>query len=266
MNQLVDSARYGPAAIVTGASSGIGRSFARLLAEAGFDLLLPARRIDRLKDLATELESAYGVTVVPLEVDLNSADAVATIFDAAAGMDVGLLINNAGFRDAGPYLDVDPARAASMIDVNDKLPVLLTHRFLPQLLERGRGGVLFTGSIEANMGFPFASVYAASKAFIRSLGEGLWGELRGQGIDVLVIEPGSTDTENYTRQGLDASASDAVWHPDDVARAGLKNIANGPILAVGDEAERAMILAMAKAPRRDALRRLAGDEPDQESL
>ncbi len=258
MSQLLDISKYGPAAIVTGASSGIGRSFARLLAEAGFELLLPARRIDRLKDLATELETAHGVSVVPLEVDLNSTEAVETIFAAAAAMDVGLLINNAGFRDAGPYQDVDPARAASMIDVNDKLPVLLTHRMIPRLLERGRGGLLFTGSVEANMGFPFSCVYAATKVFIRSLGEGLWGELQGHNIDVLVIEPGSTDTENYVRQGLDPNASDAVWHPDDVARAGLENIANGPILPVGDATEREAIMGMAEMPRRDALKRFTG--------
>ena len=258
MSQLLDISKYGPAAIVTGASSGIGRSFARLLAEAGFQLLLPARRIDRLKDLAAELEAAHGVSVVPLEVDLNSTEAVETIFAATAAMDVGLLINNAGFRDAGQYQDIDPARAASMIDINAKLPVLLTHRMLPRLLERGRGGLLFTGSVEANMGLPFSCVYAATKAFIRSLGEGLWGELQGHNIDVLVIEPGSTDTENYARQGLDPSASDAVWQPDDVARTGLENIANGPILPVGDATEREAIMSMARMPRRDALKLFAG--------
>lgn len=258
MSQLLDIAKYGPVAIVTGASSGIGRSFATLLAQAGFDLLLPARRIERLKALATELQSAHGVSVVPLQVDLNSTAAVDSIFGAAAAMDVGLLINNAGFRDAGSYLDVDPGRAASMIDVNDKLPVLLTHRMIPRLLERGRGGLIFTGSIEANMGFPYACVYAATKAFIRSLGEGLWGELHGHNIDVLVIEPGSTDTENYARQGLDASNSDSVWLPEDVARTGLNNIANGPILPVGDVTEREMIMDMARMPRRDALKLFGG--------
>ena len=258
MSPLIDVVKYGPAAIVTGASSGIGRSFATLLAAAGFDLLLPARRIERLNDLAATLQSTYGVSVIPLEVDLNSSAAVDSIFDAAATMDVGLLINNAGFRDAGPYQDIDPVRAASMIDVNDKLPVLLTHRLLPRLLARGSGGLLFTGSIEANMGFPLASVYAASKAFIRSLGEGLWGELQGQNIDVLVIEPGSTDTENYARQGLDARDSDAVWQPDDVAREGLENIANGPVLAVGDGTERAAIMAVVDMPRREGLTLLAG--------
>lgn len=258
MSQLLDKEKYGPAAIVTGASSGIGNSFAKLLAAEGFDLLLPARRIDRLTELAKELEAAHGVSVTPLQADLNDISAVDAIFDAAANMDVGLLINNAGFRDAGPYQDVDFDRAASMIDVNDKLPVLLTHRMIPGLLERGKGGILFTGSIEANMGFPFSCVYAATKAFIRSLGEGLWGELQGQNIDVLVMEPGSTDTENYARQGMDASESDSVWHPDDVAKAGLENIANGPILPVGDATEREAIMGMAGMPRADALKLFSG--------
>lgn len=258
MTALIDLKKYGPAAIVTGASSGIGRSYATLLAQAGFDLLLPARRIDRLNDLATSLQSRYGVSVVPLEVDLNNTQSVAAIFDAAATMDIGLLINNAGFRDAGPFQTLDPARVESMIDVNDKLPVLLTQRMIPRLLERGKGGLIFTGSIEANMGFPLASVYAASKAFIRSLGEGLWGELQGHNVDVLVVEPGSTDTENYARQGLDASESDAVWQPEDVARAGLENIANGPVLAVGDSTERESIMGIVSMPRRDGLKLLAG--------
>jgi short-subunit dehydrogenase len=257
MKPLLDISKYGPAALVTGASSGIGRSFAKLLAEAGFNLLLPARRIDRLKSLATELETTHSVSIVTLEVDLNDTDAASVICTAAAAMDVGLVINNAGFRDAGPFQEIDIDRAASMIDVNDKLPVLLTHGMLPRLLQRGRGGLLFTGSIEANMGFPYASVYAASKAFIRSLGEGLWGELQGKNIDVLVIEPGSTDTENYARQGIDPSQSSSLWHPDEVARAGLENLANGPILPVGDVAEREMIMNMAKMPRRDALKVLS---------
>jgi len=254
MNQLIDISKYGPAAIVTGASSGIGNSFAKLLASEGFDLLLPARRIHRLTQLAKELESDYGVSVTPLEADLNDMTVVDKIFEIAADMDVGLLINNAGFRDAGPYQEVDIARAASMIDVNDKLPVLLTHRMIPGLLARGKGGILFTGSIEANMGFPFSCVYAATKAFIRSLGEGLWGELQNKNINVLVMEPGSTDTENYARQGMDASESDSVWHPDDVARMGLENIANGPILPVGDKTEWEAIMGMAGMPRRDALK------------
>lgn len=258
MSQLIDVSTYGPAAIVTGASSGIGRSFARLLAEAGFDLLLPARRIDRLNALAKELEDAHGASVVALEVDLNRTDAAATVCAAAAAMDVGLVVNNAGFRDAGPFQDIQLDRAASMIDVNARLPALLTHYMLPHLLKRGRGGLLFTGSIEANMGFPFASVYAASKAFIRSLGEGLWGELQAHHIDVLVIEPGSTDTENYARQGVDPAHRGALWHPDDVARAGLQNLANGPVLAVGDAIEREAILGMAGMPRRDALKIIAG--------
>ena len=258
MSELLDKSKYGPSAIVTGASSGIGNSFAKLLAAEGFDLLLPARRIDHLTELAKDLQSAYGVSVTPLKVDLNNISAVGTIFDAAANMDVGLLINNAGFRDAGAYQDIDPGRAASMIDVNDKLPVLLTHRMIPRLLARGKGGILFTGSIEANMGFPLSCVYAATKAFTRSLGEGLWGELEGHNIDVLVIEPGSTDTENYARQGLDASGNDAVWHPDDVARAGLENIANGPILGIGDASEREAILGMAAMPRKVALKILSG--------
>lgn len=258
MSDLIALEKYGPAALVTGASSGIGRSFAQLLAAAGFDLLLPARRIDRLTALATELESAHGVSVVTLEVDLNAVDAVDEIAVVAEQMDIGLLVNNAGFRDAGHYQALDAARVASMIDVNSRLPALLTHRLLPALLQRGRGGLIFTGSIEANMGFPLASVYAASKAFIRSLGEGLWGEFHSKNIDVLVIEPGSTDTENYANQGLDASASDAVWPPEKVARAGLENIARGPVLAVGDTAERDGVMAVVNMPRREGLQILAG--------
>jgi short-subunit dehydrogenase len=257
MKPLLDISKYGPAALVTGASSGIGRSFAQLLAAAGFDLLLPARRMDRLKTLAAQLEAAHGVSVVTLEADLNDSASAVTIAEAAAAMDIGLVINNAGFRDAGPFQEIDFHRTASMIEVNDKFPVLLTHCMLPHLLERGKGGLLFTGSIEANMGFPYASVYAASKAFIRSLGEGLWGELQGKNIDVLVIEPGSTDTENYARQGIDPNQRGALWHPDDVARAGLENLANGPILPVGDVAEREMIMSMAKMPRRDVLKILS---------
>lgn len=242
---------YGPVAVITGASSGIGESYARLLAEQGFNLLLTARRGERLQQLGEALMTQHAVQVQTVVANLGEEVGVAQIAAAADGMDIGLLVNNAGYRIRKPFVDLERHELDAMIETNALGHARLTRRLLPQLLRRRRSGLLFTGSIEATMGFPNSAAYAASKAFIRSLGEGLFGELRHRGVDVLVVEPGSTDTENLARQPDGDSA--AALSPEEVARFGLAHLDQGPVLVVANDTEREAVAGLAAMPRDEAL-------------
>jgi short-subunit dehydrogenase len=249
-------ARYGPVALVTGASSGIGAAFARLLAERGLDLLLVARRTDRLQALAGELEPAHGVRVQTCTADLAQADAVELVMQAATGLDIGLLVSNAGFGLKGAHQDNDPARMAAMLQVNCAVPMQLSHRFIPRLLQRGSGGILITSSVEGILGVPYSAAYSASKAFSYGLAEALWGELSPQGVDVLALCPGSTDTETHALQGIDVSALEGMMSPREVAALALDNLGNGPTFVAGEQ-NREMFAALTAMPRREALLQLA---------
>ncbi len=211
--------RYGPWAIVTGASSGIGEHFARQLGARGIHLILIARRIERIEALAAELRRNCAVEVIALELDLATADFLNGLRAACGERDVGLVVSNAGLPAKGPLCETDPGALLSVLDVNARAPLLLARAFAPALIRRGRGGLLMTGSIEGFHGFPHSTVYAASKAFLLSLGEGLWGELRGCGVDVLVLLPGATDTEVLAKSGVDREDMvTGVMDPAEVAR------------------------------------------------
>jgi short-subunit dehydrogenase len=251
------SRRYGPAAVVTGASSGIGRAFARLLASEGLDLVLVARRIESLEELAAELRQQHDVEVTTCEIDLSSPTGVQAVVDAAASLDVGLVVSNAGFGLRGDYDANDPAAMADMLMVNCHTPMLLAHGFIPRLRQRGRGGIIFTASIEALIGCPYSAAYSATKGFVKNLGEGLWGELHGESIDVLVLCPGATDTEALAKQGVDPNTMQELKSPDEVAELALANIRNGPVYISSDH-YRAMFDGLLALPRRDALSMMAG--------
>ena len=187
--------RYGPAALVTGASSGIGQAFAEELAERGFDLVLTARRRDRLQKLADRLQSAYGIQAHVIEADLSDPVAPRAIIDATSGFDIGLLVSNAGFNIKGAFETKDPSAMAKMLTVNCHAPMQLAHGFIPRLKVRGKGVIVFTSSVEGFIGCPYSTAYSASKALVIGLGEGLWGELNSEGIDVLTLCPGATESE-----------------------------------------------------------------------
>ncbi|MEQ9462789.1 MAG: SDR family NAD(P)-dependent oxidoreductase [Haliea sp.] len=250
--------RYGPTALVTGASSGIGHAFATELAGRGLDLLLVARRSDRLRALAAELEQAHGVAVQVCAADLAAPGAVDQVIDAAAGRDIGLLVSNAGFGLKGAHQDNDPARMTAMLQVNCAAPLQLTHRLLPGLLRRGRGGIVITSSVEGLMGVPYSAAYAASKAFTNSLGESLWGEVSPRGVDVLALCPGSTATEAHALQGIDSATLEGVMSPQAVVLEALANLGNGPVYVAGEQ-NQAMFTALTGMPRREALLQMAAN-------
>jgi short-subunit dehydrogenase len=248
--------RYGPVALITGASSGIGRSFAELLAQKGFDLVLVARRVQRLDELASRLTEEHGIHAQVCPIDLAADTAAEQMLRATSTMDVGLLVSNAGFGFKGPYADGDPKTMSEMLCVNCHTPMLLARGFIPRLRARGKGGIILTSSVEGLIGCPFSTAYSASKAFVKSLGEGLWGELTPEGIDVLTLCPGATDTEAPRLQGIDPATLKNVMSPDEVARLTLDNIRNGPVF-ISSEHYKASFERLLSMPRRDALLAMA---------
>jgi short-subunit dehydrogenase len=186
----------GPAkawAVVTGASSGIGREFALALAERGNPVLAVARDGERLGVLADEV-ARRGGRLEPLSADLSRPDGVQALLLAAADREVELLVNNAGAASYGPFVTLSPERERELIRLNVEAVVALTHGMLPAMLERGRGGVINVASIVAFQPMPYFTSYAAGKAFVLSFSEGLNEELRGSGVRVSVVAPGVTST------------------------------------------------------------------------
>jgi short-subunit dehydrogenase len=176
--------------LVTGASDGIGRAFARHLAAEGLNLVLVARREKPLAALAIELQQAHGVQCRVLSADLSDLEAVHRIADATSDLDVGLLIAAAGFGTSGLFLDADLGVETEMIDLNCTSVAALAWHIGPRLVKRGRGGVVFLSSLLAFHGTAHAANYAATKAYVQTLAEGLRVEWASHGVDLIASAPG----------------------------------------------------------------------------
>ncbi len=187
--------QYGPWALVTGASSGIGEEFARQLAQKGLNLVLVARREERLQKLAGELAAKHGVETRVAVADLSAADFMSRIDPVIKELSIGLLVNSAGIMYINNYLDMSAGDELRLIDINVKAPAILSRRLAPDMVNRGRGGIIFVASILGYMGTPYSAAYAATKAYEIAVAEGLNFELRPRGVDVMVLCPGPTKTE-----------------------------------------------------------------------
>lgn len=186
----------GKTALVTGASSGIGREFALLLGARRVNLVLVARSVDKLEALAAELRAAHGVTVDVIGADLQTSGAAASVFAETErrGLTVDLLVNNAGFGKWGEFLDFAPEVYAGMLALNMSALVELCQLYLPGMVARGGLGIVNVGSTASLVPVPYATVYAATKAFVLSFSEGLYGEYASRGVHVMALCPGGTDT------------------------------------------------------------------------
>lgn len=187
--------RYGDWALVTGASAGIGAAFARALAAEGVSCVLTARREERLRELAGELESRHGVRTRTVALDLAAPGGAEELVRAISDLEIAILVNNAGFGGTGRFDKLDAARVRRMVELNCTAPAVLTHALLPAMRARGRGAVVMVGSVAGSQPLPLHSLYSATKVFDNFLGEALWAELRGSGVDVLALLPGPTETE-----------------------------------------------------------------------
>jgi short-subunit dehydrogenase len=183
-------ARYGEWAVVTGASSGIGREISLLLAARGLNLVLTARRAAELENLRQQIIAKHPVEVQSIPLDLAAAGAAGQLLECVSDRWVGLLVNSAGFGSGGVFLATDPREEAAMVDLNCRAVVELCHGFAHRFVARKRGGIILLSSIVAYQGVPFAATYSATKAFVQSFGEALTEELAPHGVDVLLAAPG----------------------------------------------------------------------------
>ncbi len=226
-------ARYGPWVLVTGASGGIGAAFARALAQRGCNVALAARRLERLDELAEELRRESGVEARAVRVDLTDGEGPARLAAAVADLDLGLLVNNAGFGWQGPFRLQEPQAIARMVRLNCEAPALLARAILPRLVARGRGGMIVVASMAGFQPTPWVSLYGATKAFDLMLGTALAVELRGTGVDVLSIAPGHTRSEFHAVAGVHGPALGTPADPDALARAALAQLGRRAVYVPG---------------------------------
>jgi uncharacterized protein len=215
----------GSTALITGASAGLGAEFARQLAARGANLILVARRTDRLDALANELTAKHGVTVTALSADLTKHGAASAIAKQIAerGLDVSTLINNAGFGTHGAFKDSDAGRVSNEVALNVTALTELTQAFYPTLLKRGTGALVNVASTGAFQPVPLMAVYGATKAYVLSFTEALWFEAKDSGLRVLALCPGATETEFFDVAG-DAARIGAFETPEKVVSLTLKTL------------------------------------------
>ena len=255
-------------AIVTGASSGIGTELARQLAGRGHGVTLVARSADKLESLADELR-ATGVRAEVLATDLGDRAARAELTDRVAelGLEVSILVNNAGLSTVGPVAASDPEREMHMVEVDVMAVVDLTSRFLPAMVERGRGAILNVASTAAFQPLPGQAGYGGSKAFVLSYTRSLGGELRGTGVTATVLCPGPVDTgfgeaAGFSKEEAESSLPSFMWEPADaVARCGLEALDKGRPVAIPGVANRVGATFAHLAPKQLLVPLLASRHP-----
>ncbi len=238
---MIDTAKYGPWALIAGGSEGVGAEFSQLLAEAGLNLVLIARKADPLQQTADRCRR-HGGEVRTVQVDLSDPAACTRIAAATSGLEVGLLILVAGANThSQEFLDGDLAEFRHVIDLNLSTPLALVHHYGQAMRARRRGGIVLLGSLAGYLGSARQTVYGGVKAFTRIFAEGLWLELRDHGVDVLELVMGVTRTPAMERAGLNFDTPGiVVAEPADVAREGLEWLGRGPVHVVsGNEASAA---------------------------
>ena len=227
--------KYGPTALVAGASEGLGAAYAHALAARGLDLVLIGRRKEPLEQTARQITAQHGVKTLPVICDLSAADAVQQITGAIDDLPVDFLVYNAALSYIGPFLAADGSTHSGIAAVNILTPLSMLHYFGGKMVERRRGGIVIMSSIAGFQGSGYLATYAATKAFGRVLAEGLWYEWRPLGVDVIACCAGATATPNYlnTKPGKASRLEPAPQLPEQVAEECLKRIGSTPSFVSG---------------------------------
>ncbi len=247
------------AALVTGASAGIGGAIAHELATRGHGLVLVARRKEKLDELAEELANNHGVRAETISCDLGEASQREQLPDQIAelGLDIEVLINNAGFATGGAFHDADPERELQQVRVLVEAPVALTLAYLPGMVRRGRGAILNVASTAGMQPMPYSAGYSAAKAYVLAFSEAVHQEVGGRGVTVTALAPGPVETEFWDQAGWqvrgDKSFEKAIPGParltaEDAARAGVKGLESGERVVVPGLPFRAGMLAARYLP------------------
>ena len=199
--------KYGNWAIVTGASSGIGLELASQLAEAGFNLVINSRHIDKLEEVEKQLKVNTSIEIKIVASDVSETEGINKIIQSTQGLNVGLLIVSAGYGTSGNFIDGSLHSEINMLKVNCEALLSLTHYYSQQFAQQKRGGIILMSSMVAFQGTPFASNYAATKAYVQTLAEGLHVELKPHGVDVLAAAPGPVESGFSQRANMKMSMS-----------------------------------------------------------
>jgi len=223
MKQVLDKHRFGPWALVTGASSGIGKELTRQLAANGLNVVIAARRIDLLRELGDGIEREFSVQFRAVQVDLSEEDSIDKIKDATRDLDIGLIVSNAGAVKAGEFMTMPLKDLHDQISINVVAHMELVRYFAPRLVKRGRGGVMLVGAMGTSHGIPYLANPSATKAYISALGEALHDELEKHGVAVTVLTPGLTDTAAIPEIMIDPGA--IPMKPMSVAQVASEGIA-----------------------------------------
>ncbi|MGE5601797.1 MAG: SDR family NAD(P)-dependent oxidoreductase [Nitrososphaerales archaeon] len=247
--------RFGPWALIAGASAGLGAEYANQAAARGLNLFLVARRIELLGPLAARLAAAHGVEVRISACDLARPDLVSFLTGETAGLEIGLLVCSAGYSVIGPFLERPLTDHLLEIDTNCRAPVALAHTYGQGMAERGRGGIILMSSLSANQGSPLIANYGATKAYNLLLAEGLWYELRKRGVAVLACRAGATATPNYlgSLQEQGAGRGAPSMSPARVVAETLAALSRGPSVIPGRGNRLAAFFMQRLLPRRTAV-------------
>src|SRR5215813_11147500 len=210
--------------LITGASTGIGEAFARRFASLGRNVLLVARSEDKLIALCNELGRISGIRATYLSLDLRSEGAGTLLFEETQkrGLEIDMLINNAGFGSMGDFAQLDPVRELEMLQLNIRALVDLTHRFLLPMRERKRGTIINVASTAGFQAVPYMATYAATKAFVLSFSEALWDENRQHGVHVMALCPGVTETNFFEAAKIDSPPMRTIQTPEEVVKTALR--------------------------------------------
>lgn len=248
--------RYGPWAVVSSASEGIGRAFALSLAKRGLHLVLIARKKEPLVRLSEELRKEYHVDTLPLSLDLSASGAVERISDVTAGLDVGLVVYNAVLAEPGPFLNWQPEKLTRLVATNCTGPLLICHHFGGRIAERGKGGLILMSSMSGFQGTPYVAAYAASKAFNLVLAEELWYELKSADVDVLACCPGPTGTPGFhnSLRGQRPPAFPPILSPQQVAEESLVCLGKRSVLVPAFPSRMASFFIQKLLPRQAGVR------------
>lgn len=254
--------------LITGASSGIGYELSKLFAAAGDDIVLVARSENKLREVADELQSSYGITATVIPADLATADAVDRLCDDLEKRQISIdtLVNNAGFGALGKFAELSIDRQTDMVNVNVVAPTRLTRRLVSGMIQRNRGGILNVGSIAGYQAGPNMSVYYATKAYILSFTEGLREELSGTGLHITCLAPGATETGFGKDSGMDKLEmfSSQAMTAEAVAQAGYAGYRNNEDVVIPGWKNRLMVTGTAFLPR-FATRKMVGKMQPVES-
>ena len=226
--------KYGSWAMVTGATSGIGRAIAVQLAETGMNIILVARNSQNLSNVETEIQNKYSVETKSFSADLSLEADIRTLFTKTENMEVGILVHSAGIEENGAFERNDLSKEIRVIDINAKAAMMLVHNYLQPMVKRKKGGILLISSMAGHMPNPYLANYAGTKAYILNFASSLYGELRNKNISISVLSPGVTDTPMIKNNGIDFSKMPlSRMSPKKVAEIAVKQLGKKLVIIPG---------------------------------